>query len=734
MLTSILVGSWLYAQKSINDTIVNLEGVAVMAQRPSQKSAVISKTMSMQDIKLQSIANNLPDVIKYMPSVVSYNEGGTAVGNTFYTIRGTSANRINVTLNGMPLANPESQEMYWVNLPNVGESLKSLQVQRGVGTSVSGSSSFGGNISLETAFNANKPYVDISSAVGQYNTFTQNVAFGTGLINDKVSFDLRFSHVKSDGYIRNGKVNHYNINAGLSYYLNNHSLLKFIYIHGIQHTGITWEGVSKEDMEKYGRRYNPAGEYKDEDGKTKYYKNETDNYYSHILQAIYTTAINKEWTVNANLGYNNGYGYYENYKKNRKFSSYGLEPQDISDTSYSKSDVTLRKLMRNDYYYANAFTNYKNDAWNVIVGANYGYYDGDHYGKLKWIKYNQNIPKNYEWYRNRSKKGDFNIFAKSSYNLNDLFLIEGELHGRFINYKMNGPDDDLIELDNNLNYNFFNPKFGFSYLPTKEQRIYSSVSIAHREPQREDLKESSKNNGKPIKSERMTDLELGYAYANSQLQFTINGYYMKYHDQLVQTGQLSSSGYKFQQNTPDSYRLGVELDVNYKILPIMWVGGNITWSKNKIKNFTAYFDVYNNPTDYEYEYQKEEFFKETNISFSPDVVSSVYANIEPIPNFNIMLSGKYVGKMYYDNTSNKNKQLVDYFVSALNLSYSLKLDKTIKSIDFQFVVNNLLNKKYIANAWTSTEFYSQLNDKEATFSGFFPQATRNVLGRIRILF
>lgn len=293
LLTSILVGSWLYAQKSINDTIVNLEGVAVMAQRPSQKSAVISKTMSMNDIKLQSIANNLPDVIKYMPSVVSYNEGGTAVGNTFYTIRGASANRINVTLNGMPLANPESQEMYWVNLPNVGESLKSLQVQRGVGTSVSGSSSFGGNISLETAFNASKPYVDVSSAVGQYSTFTQNVAFGTGLINDKFSFDLRFSHVKSDGYIRNGKVNHYNINAGLSYYLNNHSLLKFIYIHGIQHTGITWEGVSKEDMEKYGRRYNPAGQYKDSNGELRYYKNETDNYYSHILQAIYTTAINK---------------------------------------------------------------------------------------------------------------------------------------------------------------------------------------------------------------------------------------------------------------------------------------------------------------------------------------------------------------------------------------------------------------------------------------------------------
>lgn len=733
LLTSLVVSSSLCAQKLINDTIVNLQEVAVMAQRPSEKSAVISKTMSMKDIKLQSVANNLPDVIKYMPSIVSYNEGGTSVGNTFYTIRGASANRINVTLNGMPLANPESQEMYWVNLPNVGESLKSLQVQRGVGTSVAGSSSFGGNISLETAFNVAKPYLDISSAVGQYNTFTQNVAYGTGLINDKLSFDLRFSHVKSDGYIRNGKVNHYNINAGLSYYLKN-SLLKLIYIHGIQHTGITWEGVSKDDIDKYGRRYNPAGLIDEVDGKARYYDNETDNYYSHIVQAIYSASINQQWTVNANLGYNNGYGYYENYKKNKSFSSYDLSTQEIGGSVYTKSDLVLRKLMRNDYYYANVFANYKTDTWNVITGANYGYYDGDHYGKLKWVKFNENIPKNYEWYRNRSKKGDFNIFAKAAYNIQNLFLIEGELHGRFINYKMNGPDDDLIELHNNLRYNFFNPKLGFSYLPNKEQRLYTSVSIAHREPQREDLKESTKNNGKPIKSERLTDLEVGYAYANSQLQLTLNGYYMKYHNQLIQTGQLSSTGYKFQQNTPDSYRLGLEFDVNYKILPKTWVGGNITWSKNKIKNFTAYFDVYNNPTDYQYEYQKTEFFKETNISFSPNVVSSVYINVEPIKDFSVLLSGKYVGKMYFDNTSSKSKQLADYFVSALNLSYVLHLDHTIKTIDFQFVVNNLFNKRYIANAWTSTEYYSDMGNKEATYSGFFPQATRNVLGRVRIIF
>lgn len=730
-----LLGSWLSAQESSTDSIklVNLNEVAVMAQRPINQSSVISKTISIDDIKVQNVANNLPDIIKYMPSVVTYNEGGTPVGNTFYTIRGASANRINVTLNGMPMTNPESQEMYWVNLPNIGESLRSIQVQRGVGTSVAGSSSFGGNISLETNFNANKPFLDIASTIGQYKTFTQNIALGTGLINDKYSFDLRFSHVKSDGYIRNGKVNHYNINAGFSYYLKN-SLFKLIYIHGIQHTGITWEGVSAEELKKYGRRYNPAGKYIDDKGQEAYYKNETDNYYSHIIQAIYSISVNNRLTVNSNIGYNNGYGYYENYKTDQELKSYNLGTQEVNNKLYTNSDLILRKLMRNDYYYINTFANYRLNKWNILVGANFGYFDGDHYGKLKWVKFNQDIPKNYEWYRNRSKKGDFNIFAKASFNLTNKLMLEAELHGRFINYKMNGPDDDLMILNNDLNYNFFNPKFGLTYLLSPQQRVYGSISIAHREPQREDLKESSKNNGKLIKPEKLTDIELGYTYSSSQLNFSINGYYMKYKDQLVQTGQLSSVGYKFQQNVPNSYRLGIELDMNYQILPYLWLGGNMTLSKNKIKNFTAYFDVYNNPEEYKYESQKSIFFKETTIGFSPSVVSSVYATIKPIKNMNLIWSGKYIGKMYFDNTQNKSNQLSDYFVSSFNASYSIFLDKIIKQIDIQFVVNNLFNKKYIANAWTETVYFSQLDDKEVTYRGFYPQAERNFLAQIRLSF
>lgn len=716
-------------EQSLSDSI-QLKEVTI-------SSASTNKVLNMNNAsttllkKSFGAEKNIPNILQMLPSVVSFSEDGSGIGNTSLRIRGTDATRINVSLNGMPLNNPESQEVYWVNLPNISNSLQSVNVQRGVGSSTVGSSAFGASIAMNTEGGKSSPYGEASTSLGSYNTFVSSIAAGTGLLKNGLSIDGRYSKTTGDGYIRNGKVNHQSGYIALSHYKDS-QVIRLSYINGIQHTGITWEGISPEMM-KIDRRYNPAGEYKDDAENIHYYDNETDNYYSNIAQLTYSNTISKRLNINASFSYNHGYGYYENYKTDQNLETiYGLKPQIIDNITYSKSDVIVRKLMSNNYYTGNVILNYRINKLSMTSGLFASTFDGDHYGRLKWVKYNADIPKNYEWYNNTSDKKDVSVFIRVNYSITHSFSIFGDVQYRHVNYKMKGIDDDFENITNTQNYNFLNPKLGISYLIGDQQEVYSSLAIANREPLRTDIKESIKGgNRNIIKPERLYDYELGYRYSASKISFNTNIYYMHYKDQMIQTGKLNDVGYKLMENVPHSYRLGIEFIAGYK--PISWfrIDANLTLSKNKIKNYTAYYDLYNNQIDWTLVKQKSEYLGNTDISFSPNIVGAASLTFEPFDRLNISLTGKYVGKQYYDNTSNQKNQLPDYLVCGLVAGYTFKATK-IGNIDFQISINNLPNKRYVANAWVSTDKFE--DGTSVTYKGYFPQATRNLMFKGGITF
>ena len=403
---------------------VQLEEIVVSATRAGKNTPVTYTNIGEAQLKKNNSAQNIPVVLQTLPSIVAFTEGGTGVGNTSLRIRRTDATRINVTLNGMPLNNPESQEVFWVNLPDLSSSLQSIQVQRGVGTSTNGSAAFGASMSLQTVGATSNPYGEASTAVGSYGTFTSSVAAGTGLLNNGLALDARYSKVLSDGYIRNGKVDHTNIFASLSHY-GEKQLLRLSYINGTQHTGITWNGASPEDIKEYGRKFNSAGMYKDDAGNIRYYDNDTDNYYSHIVQLMFTRELTQKLSMNVSLSYTNGYGYYENYRsgsdmtKGDKYSKYGLDNQVIDGVTYKTSQMIRRKLLSNDFYVANFSFNYNLNPVQLVFGGYWSDFDGSHYCRLPWIKYNNNVVENHEWYRNEGKKQEINFFTKADYQLND---------------------------------------------------------------------------------------------------------------------------------------------------------------------------------------------------------------------------------------------------------------------------------------------------------------------------
>lgn len=718
---------------SINN--IRLEEVIISSTRAGTETPVSYSNISSAEIKKQNAARNIPTILQTTPSLVVFTQDGLDVGYSSFSIRGTDATRINVTLNGMPLNNPESQEAYWVDLPDLSSSLQSIQIQRGVGTSTNGSGAFGASISLQTTGARSEAYGEASTAVGSYGTFLSNIAAGTGILANGLSFDARFSRVLGDGYVRNGSVDHLNLYAALSHHTD-HQLLRLIYLKGVEHTGITWEGVSEEQMqdEEYGRRYNPAGEYTDEAGNRLYYDNETDNYYSDIVQLTLTRELNRYLVLNAGLHYNHGYGYYENYREDDTFADFGLPAQTLGGVTYSSSDIIRRELMENDFYVANLGLSYTRNRLKLTFGGMYSLYDGNHFGRLKWVKFNQDIAENHEWYRNVGRKAEVNLFTKADYQLNEKLSLFGDLQYRRINYSFSGMDDDLKDLTGDFTYNFFNPKAGVSLHLNERNRLYASVAVGQREPLRTDLKDGIKGETlNPIQPERMIDYELGYRYnVENGTHLGANFYFMDYHNQMVQTGKLNNVGYKLMENVKESYRAGLELEA---AVPL-WenkirVDANATFSRNKIQNYTAWFDQYDNQDNWNWVGQISKAYGTTDISFSPNVISSMVITWQPTPALYVNLLGKYVSRQYMDNTSDEAKSIDPYFISNLSGGYTFK-KSTIGTFHLQLFVNNLFNRKYVANGWAATDTFA--DGSSLNWIGYYPQAPRNYMARLTLSF
>ncbi len=718
---------------SLSDTskVNKLDSIIVSAVRAGANTPVTFSTISKAQLRSVAASHSLPMVLGFQPSVVATTEGGLGLGYSKFSVRGSDASRINVTLNGIAINDAESQEVFWVDIPSLGSSLQSVQLQRGVGTSTNGPGAFGASMNMQTLTPAQHPYGNAEFSFGSFKTYMTTIGAGTGEMKNGLSFDVRYSHNSTKGYIRNAKadLNSLYLSGG---WKNENNSLKITYIYGDQATGITWNGCPLDVYYK-NRRYNNAGEYYDEAGNVHYYDNETDNYRQHHVQLHYIHQFSPYVTFDATVHYTKGTGYYENYIYNKKFSKYGLENQTIDGVTHKKGDFIVRQYMNNDYVASAANVNYNKNKINATAGAAYSFYNGDHFGRVKWSKYNQNVANNFEWYRNNGKKNDVSIYARAEYEIVHNLTAFADLQYRYIFFKLSGMDKDFTGLDRDMHYNFFNPKAGLTYNITDNSKVYFSVAAGHREPSRSDVKESIKaGKADAIKSERMIDYELGYKFANEHVNAGINLYAMEYKNQLVATGKLTETGYTIQENIPDSYRRGVELSAGWMPLEKLSLEGNITFSKNKLKNYTLYTDTYDNPNDWNSVPQTATYYKKSNLTLSPELIGAAMLSYMPVKTAVISLNGKYVGKQYMDNSSSKEAEVPSYFVMGLNAQKSFKIKGTAVAT-LSICVDNLLNNKYYSYGWI---YRAKFKDGSAdnVSGGVYAQATTNFIVRLSFNF
>ncbi len=690
---------------SLNPVSFIADEVVVSATRASKNSATTFKNLTKADLEKNNLGQDLPYLLNQTPSVVVSSDAGAGIGYTGLRIRGSDATRINVTLNGIPLNDAESQGSFFINLPDLASSVDNIQIQRGVGTSTNGAGSFGGSLNIQTTTRRDSAYAELNNTYGSYNTWKNTVSVGTGLINNKFSFDGRLSRIKSDGYIDRASSNLKSFFVSGAYYGKN-DILRANVFSGTEKTYQAWNGVPEELLQT-DRRHNDFT-----------YDNQTDNYQQDHYQLFYTRNIGSKLVANAALHYTYGRGYYEEYKVAQSLAKYGIVAPVINGTTIDKSDLVRRLWLDNDFYGATYSLSYTpSNKLNLTLGGAYNEYKGRHFDEVIWAQfanYDGSGSIRHRYDDNDALKTDFNSFLKGTYQI-DNFNIFADLQYRRVYYSYFGIDVAGNPAQQNATLNFFNPKAGITYTINDKSNVYASVAIGNKEPNRRDFTDSNINS-RP-KPEHLTDFEAGYRTQFSTLSFGINGYAMIYKDQLINTGKLNDVGGQTRQNVPKSYRAGLEFDGKWQIRKNLYWAATATLSRNKIKEFTEYiYDDKDNSL-------LVNNYKNTNISFSPSLITSSEIGYGFLKNADIAFISKYVGKQYLDNTSANTRTLNGFFVNDIRLRYNTSF-VAVKNVGISLLVNNVFNKLYENNGGTYPYLYG---GELSRYNYFYPQATRNFL-------
>jgi iron complex outermembrane receptor protein len=697
----------IFGQEKTDTT--DLLPVEVKAIRAAPTAPFAKTNIGKKDIERQNLGQDLPFLLNQTPSVVVDANAGNGVGYTGIRIRGTDASRINITLNGIPYNDAESQGTFFVDLPDFASSVNTIQIQRGVGTSSNGAGAFGATINFSSNEVNKKAYAESNNSYGSFNTWKNTIKAGSGLIGNHFTADLRMSRISSDGYVDRASSDLRSVYFSTAY-LSDKTSIRLNIFSGREKTYQAWYGVSESDLQT-NRRINYAGMEKPGEP----YDNETDNYRQDHYQLFFTQRFTPRLNFNTAVFLTRGRGYYEEYRAGQDYAAYGLSyPVTGSDTIHTTDLV--RRLWLDNYFYGSIFSlQYQSSKTQLTFGGAATRYEGEHFGDVIWAE--QGWPGNKRWYDLDAFKNDLNFFAKWQQDLSPAFRFFTDLQFRGVQYHLNGFENNpnlLLRKD----YSFFNPKFGFSY-HLNHWLAYASLSLAGKEPNRDDFEAGLQQQPRP---EHLHDWELGIENKNSKKSWSANLYYMKYRDQLVLTGKINDVGAYTRTNIPDSYRLGLELQGGTTISKWIAASGNLTLSRNRILHFTEYIDDYDNGG------QKSLEHREADIAFSPAVIGAATITIKPLKSLDIDLLSKYVGKQYLDNTSNDSRKLNAYFTEDVRAIYSFDW-RWLQKVDLIFQVNNVFNKKYEPNGYTFSYYY---NAKLTTENYYFPMAGTNWMLGINI--
>ena len=736
-----------------------LQELQVRSLRATKNTPVAYTDMGKVELQSVNHGQDVPYILSLTPSITTTSDAGNGIGYTSLRVRGTDPSRINITANGVPLNDPESSTVFWVNMGDFASSVQSMQIQRGVGTSTNGAGAFGATLNMLTESVGMKPFIGIDLNGGSYYSHKETLRFGTGLLKGHWGVQGRLSNIGSKGYLDRAstKLNSYLIQGG---YFGDNTVVKFITWNGIEETYHAWNYTSKYEQQLYGRTYNSCGEYYDDNGNRRYYDDQTDNYHQQNYQLHWNQSWSPYWDSHIALHYTKGKGYYQQYQSADNQNLYGMSWKTfgLSTTDDVIADLADQQKMDNDFYGVVASLTYDNKkGLQTVLGTGWNHYMGAQFGHIVWAKPGvvsvapsaDSFTPDFEYYRNNSRKTDFNIYGKVNYALLRNLNAYVDLQYRHVHYKLQDPTVMYgVNLDGsyivNNNYNFFNPKFGLNYDITRNHRVYVSYGIGNKEPVRNNFMQQVANPDREdtkAKSERLGDLEFGYKYQSEVFSAGVNLYWMHYKDQLVLTGELNAIGEALTKNLSKSYRLGIELEAAWH--PIEWFtwNANATISRNRVKDMKVTLN----------DYVTEVNLGTQPLAFSPDFIMNHILTFK-YQGFRASVQCQYVGNQYLTNTGFKDMQCVDengnttyetlllkkHFTTNLDLSYTFNMKKYgMKDAMVGVTLYNLFSAKFDNNGWAAPQFVQNSNGsviavneygaRDFGAAGFAPSAPFNVM-------
>lgn len=714
---------------------VTTDEVFIFSTRATDNTPTTFQTITKEQLNKNNLGQDLPFLLDNTPSAVTTSDAGAGIGYTGIRIRGSDATRVNVTLNGIPVNDAESQNVFWVDLPDVASSVQSIQIQRGVGSSTNGGSSFGGTVSLQTQSPSQNAFGEASVSGGSFNTLKVNGKIGTG-IRKGFFFEGSGSWITSDGYIDRASSNLVSWFSQIGYMRNN-TMLKLVYFGGQEKTYQAWNGVPQDSLTT-NRTFNDLGS--DYGSHFPPYKNQVDKYNQDYFQLLFTQGLPKHLNLNAGLFVTLGHGYYEEYKAGADISDY------FENLPSTETDLVRQKWLSNILFGGTFAINYNYKNASASFGGALSQYRGKHFGRVIWTEQAVGLEKDAKYYDGNVVKNDFNVYAKLNYLLLYKLNLFVDLQYRYVSHSSDGIDDDKTPYNFSYQWHFFNPKAGLLYKVKPEHQVYASYALGNREPNRDDIL-AALAASKTVKPETMHNVEAGYKFVHRKYPFGINYYLMHYKDQLVLTGKLNDVGAPLKENVAVSYRTGIELTASVNFYSkktgrcVFTINDNFTYSFNRIKSFDEYIYTYDenySPVD---SLTQIITHKNSTIAFSPSIIAMIEFVGYPVEGLEISLTNKAVSKQYLDNTTNEVRKLKPFFYSNLRISYELPLKRDDKLIKLTLLMNNIFHRLYESNGYTYSERYAYLDSNNQlqttdtyTYNYYYPQAGFNVLAGMTVRF
>ncbi|MDH3698152.1 MAG: TonB-dependent receptor [Flavobacteriaceae bacterium] len=712
-----LTASMCLSQEISKDSVlakeVVLDEVFLTAIRATSTMPVTFSNLQKEALDKRNLGQDIPILLNYLPGVVSTSDAGAGIGYTGIRVRGSDATRVNVTINGIPYNDAESQGTFWVNMPDFASSTQSIQLQRGVGTSTNGAGAFGASLNVLTDAYSDEAYGQIATGWGSFNSMRHNVKFSTGSLGSGFEIAGRLSRITSDGYIdrASSELDSYFLQAAFK---DDNTLVKVLLFGGHEITYQSWFGIDAATLET-DRTFNPAGIYTDDNGQLQFYDNEVDNYKQDHFQLLFNQGLGSNWNTNIGLHYTRGRGYFEQFREDDSFKTYGLAPITVNGEEVITTDLVRRRWLDNDFYGATLTVNHKKEALDIVFGAAHNWYAGDHFGEVVWARYASDSFIRDRYYDDNSNKTDANIFGKIQYQASSHWNLFADVQWRGVSYQANGADTGIVD----DTFSFFNPKAGVSYVLNAHQNVYLSYAKAHREPNRNDYE-----NGMP-RPEKLDDIELGWRYYKNKTLLNANLYYMAYKDQLVLTGALNDVGAPLRANVGDSYRFGLELDGRFEIGKKLIWQPNLSLSVNRNRDF--FFERDGNL----------QALGNTHISYSPGIVAGNAIQYSPTEQWQFALLTKYVGEQYMGNIDSENSLLEAYLYSDLNIQFVWETKGWVDHVIVSALINNIFDATYESNGY----FFTYDDDFSVPGvlttiegSGYYPQAGINALLGVTVKF